>query len=147
MVNTIKNIQISDQNISLSKKFKIIVYAILSIVFSYFYVLNLKKMDNNLLKSSIGRLRIIGIIEGISFILLLGLAMPLKYVWGMPLAVRVIGALHGFLFVLFLYLLIQVKLEKKWDIVKMAKPLIASLLPFGTFIYDKQLKKEQEAIS
>jgi len=99
-----------------------------------------------LFKSSIGRLRIIGIIEGISFLLLLGIAMPLKYIWHMPLAVRVVGSAHGLLFVLFLYALIQVKFDRKWDFVKMSKALIASLLPFGTFIYDKQLKKEQEAI-
>lgn len=102
---------------------------------------------NNLFKSSIGRLRIIGIVEGISFILLLGLAMPLKYIWGMPLAVRIVGSLHGLLFVLFLYALLQVTIERKWNIVRVMTAFMSSLLPFGTFVFDKQLKKEQESIS
>ena len=102
---------------------------------------------NNLFKSSIGRLRIIGIVEGISFILLLGLAMPLKYIWEMPLAVRIVGSLHGLLFVLFLYALLQVTIERKWNIVRVMTAFMSSLLPFGTFVFDKQLKKEQESIS
>ena len=43
----------------------------------------------------IGRLRLVGIAEGISFLILLGIAMPLKYVWGQPLAVRIVGLIHG----------------------------------------------------
>ena len=53
-----------------------------------------------MLNSSIGRLRVISIVEGISFIVLLLIAMPMKYIWGMPNAVTVVGMVHGVLFLL-----------------------------------------------
>ncbi len=52
---------------------------------------------------SLERLRIIGNIEGISYLVLLGIAMPMKYMGNMPQAVRIAGSVHGFLFVAFLY--------------------------------------------
>lgn len=103
-------------------------------------------MDNSLLKTSLGRFRLISIIEGISYILLLFVAMPLKYMFDMPLAVRVVGSLHGALFIAYMFMLLQVIMERKWGVVKAGIAFIASLIPFGTFIYDAQLKKEQESL-
>lgn len=100
-------------------------------------------MENNLLKTSIGRLRLVGLIEGISFLVLLGIAMPLKYMYAMPLAVRIVGSLHGALFIVYMYALLQVMMERKWNIARTATAFISSLLPFGTFVFDAQLKKEQ----
>ena len=81
--------------------------------------------------------------EGISFLVLLGIAMPLKYMAGLPIAVRITGSLHGLLFVLFVFYLFQVRLDLKWDLKKTALAFIASLLPFGTFVLDSKLLKNE----
>jgi integral membrane protein len=97
-----------------------------------------------MLKSPIGRLRLIGMLEAVSFILLLGIAMPLKYLAGKPEAVSVIGMAHGVLFVTFCLALLQVMNAHDWSIKKALKPFIATLIPFGPFIIDKQLKAEEQ---
>jgi integral membrane protein len=91
--------------------------------------------------------RRIAIAEGISFLVLLGIAMPLKYFAGFPMAVTITGAIHGILFIVFLVLAWEVKdepLVAKWkkNFAWLAICFIASILPFGTFILDKNLKKE-----
>jgi integral membrane protein len=87
--------------------------------------------------------RKIAFAEGISFLLLLGIAMPLKYLANLPMAVRVMGALHGALFVAFVVLAWEVKTSCNRSFGWMAKALLASFLPFGTFVVDKEWKKEQ----
>lgn len=99
-----------------------------------------------MIKNSVGRLRTIGLIEGISFLLLLGLAMPLKYFAGMPLAVTWAGWLHGVLFMGFCIALALAHQEAKWGIGRSAIILIAALLPFGPFVIDKRLRAEDEAL-
>lgn len=95
------------------------------------------------MKSSLKIFRIIAILEGVSFLFLLGIAMPLKYMYAMPLPVRIAGMIHGIFFILFVFYLIQVKSEKNWSIQKTLLAFLASLLPFGTFVLDaKILKKE-----
>ena len=99
----------------------------------------------NFFQSPIGRLRITAFAEGVSFLVLLGIAMPLKYVWGMPVAVKIAGMTHGVLFILFLFSLIDVKISHKWSIGKSGMAFVSSLLPFGTFVLDARvLKKEME---
>lgn len=90
--------------------------------------------------SAIGRLRTIGMVEGVSFLLLLGVAMPLKYMAGMPMAVKVVGWIHGVLFVAFCYALMRAKMAHDWGVKETAIPFIASLVPFGPFLIDKRLK-------
>jgi len=91
------------------------------------------------LTSPIGRVRLIGIIEGISFLLLLGVAMPLKYAFGMPEAVRVVGMIHGVLFVAFSLVLLLAwiggALNFRWALIA----FVATLLPFGPFLIDRRL--------
>lgn len=86
--------------------------------------------------------RKIAIAEGISFVVLLFIAMPLKYFAGIPLAVTIVGSLHGVLFIAFIIIAREVKVDYKKDFRWFAKAFIASILPFGTFIMDKQWKKE-----
>ncbi|QRR01696.1 DUF3817 domain-containing protein [Dyadobacter sandarakinus] len=93
-------------------------------------------MVSSLLKSPLGRLRIVAFLEGISYLVLLGIAMPLKYLAGMPQAVRVVGMAHGVLFVLFVLLLVQVAIEHSWSFKKSILSFISSLVPFGTFYAD-----------
>ena len=94
-------------------------------------------MENNL-----KRFRIVALLEGISFILLLGVAMPMKYFANMPLAVKYTGWVHGVLFIFYLLLLMQVKIEHNWNLKKTGLAFIASLLPFGTFVFARKLQKD-----
>jgi integral membrane protein len=100
-------------------------------------------MANSLLSSALGRFRLVSFAEGISFLLLLGIAMPLKYVWKMPEAVRIAGMIHGVLFVTYCILLLMVMIEMKWKFKNGAILFLASILPFG-FLYaeNKFLKKQ-----
>ncbi len=91
---------------------------------------------------TMGKFRLIGIMEGISYLILLLVAMPLKYLAGQPNAVKYFGWAHGVLFVLFGFSLIKVWIKYKWNFGKTTGAFIASLLPFGTFVLDKNLKKE-----
>lgn len=96
----------------------------------------------NLLTTVIGRLRVIGLLEGLSFILLLFVAMPLKYLADRPEAVRIVGMAHGVLFLLYLLATVQAALEYRWTWKQTALIAAASLFPFGPFYVDaKYLKK------
>jgi len=92
--------------------------------------------------TTLGQFRWVALFEGISFLLLLFIAMPLKYALDMPLAVRYIGMVHGLLFVGYIILLYMVWQEHKWAIGKVLTAFIASLLPFGTLWFDKRLRNE-----
>lgn len=93
-------------------------------------------------KSSIGFFRGIGLIEGISYLLLLFIAMPLKYFADMPIFVKILGMAHGVLFVMFMVMLLVVWIKHRWSLIRVAGAVIASLLPFGTFVLDARLRKE-----
>ncbi|MBK7561488.1 MAG: DUF3817 domain-containing protein [Chitinophagaceae bacterium] len=95
------------------------------------------------MKKTFSWFRKIAIAEGTSFLILLFVAMPLKYFGNMPIAVTICGGLHGFLFVAFVILAREVKSEHKKDFRWMAKALLASVLPFGTFVMDREWKKEE----
>jgi len=97
-----------------------------------------------MLRTSIGRLRAIGFIEGLSFLLLLGVAMPLKYFAGMPQAVTAAGWVHGILFISFCIALTQAHQDANWSPWRSGSVLIAALLPFGPFAIDKKLRREEE---
>lgn len=96
------------------------------------------------MKTPISRLRTVGIYEGISYLLLLGIAMPIKYMLGIPEVVKYVGWAHGVLFVLYMVALLQVTLVHRWSILKVAAGVLASLLPFGPFILDKKLLHAEE---
>ena len=91
------------------------------------------------LLTSLGRLRLIGFLEGVSLLVLLGIAMPLKYMAGQPAAVRYVGMAHGVLFVLYVLLVIQVAIQYRWSLGKAALAMVASVFPFGTFWAEKRL--------
>jgi integral membrane protein len=93
---------------------------------------------------NIQTLRIVGFIEGFSFLLLLFIAMPMKYVWGNPVLVKYVGMGHGILVIAFLLLLLMVFEREKWSLNMYIAGLAAAILPFGTFVYDRKLKKLQD---
>lgn len=90
--------------------------------------------------------KLVAILEGISFLVLLFIAMPLKYLGDMPKAVTVVGWIHGALFVWYVYALAIVHFTLQWSVLKSGLAFLASLVPFGTFVLDKQLKKEELAL-
>ncbi len=94
--------------------------------------------------SPIARLRAIGIAEGISFLLLLGIAMPLKYIADQPAAVTYVGWAHGVLFVLYCLALLLAWIDRRWDFGKAVLLFVASLVPFGPFVAERHLKNEAE---
>jgi integral membrane protein len=89
------------------------------------------------------RFRWISLIEGMSFLILLFIAMPLKYMMGMPMAVTYVGWAHGALFILYIYLVFPTSRSLKWGFSRTLFALMASVLPFGPFIFDRNLKKSQ----
>lgn len=89
--------------------------------------------------TALGRLRFIGFWEGVSFIVLLLIAMPLKYFAGWPDAVRVVGMAHGILFLLYVLAAIFAALEYDWTWRRTLLVLAASVLPAGPFVLDAKL--------
>jgi len=96
--------------------------------------------------SQIRVFRMIALAEGISFLTLLLMAMPMKYLMGMPEVVRVVGSIHGALFVLYLGLLAMLHFRQRWSVSFSLYALLASVIPFGTFMLDKQLRKKEVLI-
>ncbi|MCU0354732.1 MAG: DUF3817 domain-containing protein [Cytophagales bacterium] len=93
----------------------------------------------DLLKTQIGRLRILAFVEGVSFLVILFVTMPLKYAFQMPQPNKVFGMAHGLLFVLYVFAVIQVRIEQNWSFKKTGLALLASIIPFGTFWADAKL--------
>jgi integral membrane protein len=88
-------------------------------------------------------MRTLGIIEGISFLVLLLIAMPLKYIWHWPLAVKYTGWAHGVLFVLYIYAAFAVYGTLKKSAGWLLLAVLAAFLPLGTFVFDRWLKKDE----
>lgn len=84
----------------------------------------------------------IALLEGISYILLLAVAMPLKYFFAFPLAVKVVGWAHGVLFMLYGIMLLLCWIEYKWSLKRVVFYSFASLLPVIPFMVERKLKKE-----
>lgn len=98
-----------------------------------------------MLKTVLGRFKVIGILEGISFLLLLLVAMPLKYAAGVDQAVTIIGGAHGALFVLYILAAFHAFIALKWSLKKLFWALVAAVLPIGTFVFEAHLNKEIKA--
>jgi len=92
--------------------------------------------------SEFKKFRLINKIEGISFIILLFIAMPMKYSFGYPIATKVVGMLHGLLVFAFIYQIIEAKKEAGFMLKETALYFILSLIPFGSFYTDKLLAKK-----
>ncbi|BFU78409.1 DUF3817 domain-containing protein [Arcobacter sp. 15-2] len=92
------------------------------------------------MKTNLKKFRLIAFMEGISFLVLLFIAMPIKYIIGEPIVVKYVGMAHGVLFLLFLFLLVVTARELKWNFGFITMAFIASLIPFGTFYLEKKLK-------
>lgn len=94
-----------------------------------------------LLRSELGRLRVINALEGLSYLLLVGVAMPLKYFAGSPEAVHLLGRVHGLLFVLFIVAMVPVASSQGWGFKHTAQVVGASLVPFGALLLERWFRK------
>lgn len=92
-------------------------------------------------QSSLKTLTIVGYLEGTSFLLLLCIAMPLKYMMGIPEGVKYIGMAHGILFIAYIIILMGAANKIKMPLWAMPAGVLGSFLPFGPFIFDHLLKK------
>ncbi|NUP14342.1 MAG: DUF3817 domain-containing protein [Polyangiaceae bacterium] len=99
-----------------------------------------------MLSSPIGRVRLVGMVEGASFVALLGIAMPLKYFADLPMAVRIVGMAHGVLFLAYLAVIFLAVRNKAWPGARAPMLVVASLLPFGPFFVDGQLRDREREL-
>lgn len=86
--------------------------------------------------------RIVSILEGVSFVLLLFIATPIKYFAGNDSFVKLLGMPHGLLFIAYVVLAIMLKYELNWSVKKLFIILLASIVPFGTFYIDKKYLRD-----
>ncbi len=94
-----------------------------------------------LFTTQLGIFRILAFIEGVSFLVILFITMPLKYVLEMPQPNKIFGMLHGVLFILYVVGVIYLTFTQKWSLKKSVLALLASIIPFGTFWADAKLFK------
>lgn len=86
-------------------------------------------------------LRRMALAEATSYLVLLGIAMPLKYFAGMPMAVKVTGWIHGLLFVVFCWALLQTLRRARWPVSRCALVLALSFVPVVPFFFDRRMKE------
>lgn len=89
------------------------------------------------MEKTIKTFKIISTLEAISFLVLLGIAMPLKYIWNMPEMVRIVGMGHGVLFLLYVAGAVYVSQLLNWSIKKLVIAVLCSVLPFGPFYVER----------
>lgn len=87
--------------------------------------------------------RVVGFAEGLSYLLLLFVAMPLKSLGGLPSAVRVAGSVHGVLFLLYIVAVVRAGRDRRWPVETWAESLAASVFPFGPFLLDRKLRRAE----
>jgi len=85
--------------------------------------------------------RLVALLEGVSYILLLGIATPIKYFGNDPQYVKLLGMPHGLLFVAYIAFAVLLRQDMKWNKQEFGFVLLASILPFGTFYIDKKYLK------
>lgn len=89
--------------------------------------------------------RTVSISEGLSLLLLLAVAMPIKYILNEPILVKIVGMIHGILFIFYVLFALFLKKRQKWSLVELAMILTASIIPFGTFYVDSKFLKNKRA--
>ncbi|MFB6453894.1 DUF3817 domain-containing protein [Chitinophaga sp. Hz27] len=98
-----------------------------------------------LFKTRLGRLRLLGYLEGISLLLLLAVAVPVKYILSDPTMVKAMGPVHGGLFLLYIFNTLSVGVEQRWKFSQTTwKVLVACIIPFGTFYIDRKILQQQD---
>ena len=86
-------------------------------------------------------LRVVSLTEAVSYLLLLGIAMPLKWIWDRPEAVRIVGMAHGVLFLLLIWFLLRARFERNWPVPRLVLVFVASFVPFWPFLLERRLRE------
>jgi len=94
----------------------------------------------------LNRFRLISITEGISMLVLVFIAMPLKYIFDLPDMVTYVGWIHGVLFVTYILVMFPTSRKLRWHFRTALFGLIAAILPFGPFLFDRKLRKQERAL-
>lgn len=89
-----------------------------------------------------GGFRLVALLEGLTLLILIFIGMPLKYMMDKHGVVDVVGPIHGGLFILYSVIAIYFATTKKWKLLKTAKVLLASFIPFGTFYIDHKILRK-----
>lgn len=98
---------------------------------------------NQLFQTKVGRLRLIAFLEGFSLLVLVLVAVPMKYIYANPSLARLLGPVHGAIFLLFLFITLSVGVEQNWKFRTTTwKVLVACLIPFGTFYVDAKILRK-----
>lgn len=90
------------------------------------------------------RFRILALIEGVSYLLILFVTMPMKYWMGIGILNKIVGWGHGILFVIYIVLAIEILIRRRIDFWQFLRVIVASIIPFGTFFNEKMLKRQQD---
>ncbi len=98
-------------------------------------ILTMKQFFN----TNIGRLRLLALLEGISLLALVFIAVPMKYLAHDPAVTRLLGPVHGALFLLFVINTFSVSVAQRWKAATTGKVLLACIIPFGTFYIDHHI--------
>jgi integral membrane protein len=98
-----------------------------------------------MMSTPLGRLRLLGLLEGVSCLVLFLVAMPLKYAAGNPVLIYPVGLAHGVLFVGYVAAAAWAAKVRKWPLSRLAVALAAAFVPFGTFVFDGSLRREQQS--
>lgn len=94
-----------------------------------------------MLKTDLGRFRVMGFFEGLSLVVLLFIAMPLKYIADIPEVVTIVGSLHGILFVAYFLLCIYTTYKIRWSYIWFISAVVVAFIPFGNMILDHRIKQ------
>jgi integral membrane protein len=86
-------------------------------------------------------LRKVALVEAVSYLVLLLVAMPLKWIWQLPAAVRYVGMAHGVLFLLLIWFLVRAHLERGWQVSRLLLVFVASLVPLWPFFLDRDIRR------
>jgi len=101
-------------------------------------------MMANYFKTSLGFLRLTAFVEGMSYLVILFITMPMKYLFDMPEPTRPVGMAHGVLFIMYVALVLLVQSKYKWSLKTTFWALLASIIPFGTFVADSKIFKKSK---
>lgn len=94
-------------------------------------------------KTALGRFRFMGLLDGSSLVILLFMAMPLKYWFSIPEAVTVAGMVHGYIFLVYLIAIVYAQFAVRWPFRFTIGAIISAFIPFGNFVLDSRLKRLQ----
>lgn len=97
--------------------------------------------------AQLGRMRIASLLEGITLLLLVFVAVPLKYLADLPMSTRIMGPVHGLAFLLYVWMLIQTVSGGDWSRKAIVRMVVAAFIPFGAFLNERALARRQAALT